>query len=70
MQNKARAEARFTDIQFVTRKGSSKMVFNVHKAILACGSPVFEKMFYGDLAEKRSVIETDDDPEAFEMLLK
>lgn len=70
MQNKGRNEARFTDIQFVTGKEKSKKVFNAHKSILACGSPVFEKMFYGALAEKRSVIEIDDDPESFEMLLK
>lgn len=70
MVNKARDEARFTDIQFVTGKGKSKKVFNAHKAILACGSPVFEKMFYGELAEKRSVIEMYDDPEDLEMLLK
>lgn len=70
MQIKARDEARFTDIQFAMGKGKSKRVFNAHKAILSCGSPVFEKMFSGALAEKRKLIEMVDDPEAFEMLLE
>lgn len=51
-------------------RGKSKRVFDAHKTILACGSKVFEKMFYGPKPAKRSVIKTDDDPEAFNMLMK
>lgn len=70
MLNKARREARFTDVQFVIGKGKSKEVFNAHKTILASGSQVFENMFYGSMPEKKSVIKTDDDPVAFNMLMK
>ena len=31
-----------------------------HKLILAMGSPVFERMFFGELKEKREVIEIKD----------
>ena len=31
-----------------------------HKQILALGSPVFERMFFGDLKEQREVIEIED----------
>lgn len=69
-QNEARKRDLFTDIQFVIGKGESSKTFSAHKTILACGSPVFEKMFYGEMPEKRSVINIeDDDPEAFNMLL-
>ena len=70
MSKKARVEARFTDIEFVMGSGDSRRRFHAHKSILACGRPVFEKMFYGTLAEKKSIIETDDDPEAFDLLLE
>ena len=41
-------------------KAKSKQVISAHKFILAIGSPVFEAMFYGDLAETKDTIELPD----------
>lgn len=70
MPNKARKEGLFTDIKFVMGDGEKRKEFHAHKSILACASPVFEEMFFGPSPDKRSIIETDDDPDAFEMLLE
>ncbi|XP_015766362.1 PREDICTED: BTB/POZ domain-containing protein 6-like [Acropora digitifera] len=56
----------FSDVKFVVRKSDSesesesKKVIPVHKFVLSIGSPVFEAMFYGDLAETRDSIELPD----------
>ena len=58
----------FSDVKFVVRKpfvkcdGESecKKVISAHKFVLSIGSPVFEAMFYGDLAETRDSIELPD----------
>ena len=55
---------RLSDVKFVVRNGDgkseSKQVIPAHKLILAMGSPVFEAMFYGELAENRDTIELPD----------
>ena len=55
---------RLSDVKFVVRNGDgkseSKQVIPAHKLILAMGSPVFEAMFYGELAENRDTIELRD----------
>ena len=47
----------FSDVKFVVRKSDgeseSKQAIPVHKFVLSIGSPVFEAMFYGELAETR-----------------
>ena len=47
----------FSDVKFVVRKSDggaeSKQVIPAHKFVLSIGSPVFETMFYGELAETR-----------------
>ena len=47
----------FSDVKFVVRKSGgeseSKQVIPAHKFVLSIGSPVFEAMFYGELAETR-----------------
>ena len=57
---------RLSDVKFVVRKidgeteSESKRVIPAHKFILAIGSPVFEAMFYGELAETKDIIELPD----------
>ncbi|XP_067050091.1 BTB/POZ domain-containing protein 6-like [Acropora muricata] len=57
---------RFSDVKFVVRKsnskgkGESKKVIPAHKFVLSIGSPVFEAMFYGELAETQASIELPD----------
>ena len=54
----------FSDVKFVVRKSDgeseSKQVISAHKFVLSIGSPVFEAMFYGTLAENRDSIELPD----------
>jgi len=54
----------FSDVKFVVRKSDgeseSKEVISAHKFMLSIGSPVFEAMFYGELAETRDSIELPD----------
>jgi len=54
----------FSDVKFVVRKviGASEdmQVIPAHKLVLSISSPVFEAMFYGELAEKRDAIELPD----------
>ena len=55
---------RLSDVKFVAAKSNgeseSKQVIPAHKFILAIGSPVFEAMFYGELAETKDTIELPD----------
>ena len=57
---------RFSDVKFVVResnsegKSESKKVIPAHKFVLSIGSPVFEAMFYGELAETHASIELPD----------
>ena len=55
---------RFSDVKFVVRKtdgeSESKQVIPAHKLVLSISSPVFEAMFYGELAETRDSIELPD----------
>ena len=57
---------RFSDVKFVVRdsnsesESGSKKVIPAHKFVLSIGSPVFEAMFYGELAETRDSIELPD----------
>ena len=54
----------FSDVKFVVRKSDgeseSKQVIPAHKFVLSIGSPVFEAMFYGGMAETRDSIELPD----------
>ena len=56
----------FSDVKFVVRlsdgesDSESKQVIPAHKFVLSIGSPVFEAMFYGELAETRDSIELSD----------
>ena len=52
---------RLSDVKFVAAKSESiTQVIPAHKFILAIGSPVFEAMFYGELAETKDTIELPD----------
>ena len=58
---------RLSDVKFVATKqtksngeSESKQLIAAHKLILAIGSPVFEAMFYGELAETKDIIELPD----------
>ena len=55
---------RFSDVKFVVRKmdgeSESKCVIPAHKFVLSISSPVFEVMFYGELAETKDSIELPD----------
>ena len=54
----------FSDVKFVARgpngETESKQVIPAHKFVLAISSPVFEAMFYGELAETTDSIELPD----------
>ena len=56
----------FSDVKFVVRKSNSdyesesKQVIPAHKFVLSISSPVFEAMFYGELAETSASIELPD----------
>ena len=54
----------FSDVKFVVRESDgeseSKQVIPAHKFVLSIGSPLFEAMFYGELAETRDSIELPD----------
>ena len=54
----------FSDVKFVARNSDGeselKQVIQAHKFVLSIGSPVFEAMFYGELAETRDSIELPD----------
>ncbi|KAL9980192.1 hypothetical protein ACROYT_G008746 [Oculina patagonica] len=54
----------FSDVKFIIRKtdgeSESKQVIPAHKFVLSISSPVFEAMFYGDLAETGDSIELPD----------
>ena len=56
----------FSDVKFVVRKSASDgelesmEVIPAHKFVLSIGSPVFEAMFHGELAETRDSIELPD----------
>ena len=54
-----------SDVKFVVRRKSdgeseTMEVIPAHKFVLSIGSPVFEAMFYGELAETRDSIELPD----------
>ena len=55
---------RLSDVKFVAANSNgeteSKQVIPAHKFILAIGSPVFEAMFYGELAGTKDTIELPD----------
>ena len=61
-----------SDVKFVVRRSDgeneSKKVIPAHKFVLSIGSPVFEAMFYGELAETTDSIELPDC--AYESLLE
>ena len=55
----------FSDVKFIVREGpsgesESKQVIPAHKFMLSISSPVFEAMFYGELAETTDSIELPD----------
>ena len=54
----------FSDVKFVVKRaddtGRSKQVIPAHKFVLSISSPVFEAMFYGELAETTDSIELPD----------
>ena len=55
---------RFSDVKFVVHKmigeSESNQMIPAHKFVLSISSPVFEAMFYGELAETRDSIELPD----------
>ena len=55
---------RLSNVKFIATKSTgeseSKQVIPAHKFILAISSPVFEAMFYGELAETKETIELPD----------
>ncbi|KAM7289833.1 BTB/POZ domain-containing protein 2 [Ixodes scapularis] len=66
LQNKA-----FTDVTFIVGPPSASKKYVGHRVLLAMTSPVFEAMFYGDMADKSKVIRIADiAPIGFENLLR
>ena len=53
-----------SDVKFVVRgndgKSESNRLITAHKFVLSIGSPVFEAMFYGELAETEDTIQLPD----------
>ena len=54
----------FSDVKFIIKRaddtGRSKQVIPAHRFVLSISSPVFEAMFYGELAETSDSIELPD----------
>ncbi|XP_013780294.1 BTB/POZ domain-containing protein 6-like [Limulus polyphemus] len=66
LQNKS-----FTDVTFIVGPTTASKKYVGHKVLLAMTSPVFESMFYGDMADKAKVIRVADiAPIGFENLLR
>ncbi|XP_075556784.1 BTB/POZ domain-containing protein 6-B-like [Dermacentor variabilis] len=63
---------RHADVEFVVKseKFDISKTFKAHKQLLALSNEVFEAMFYGQLAEKDTVVITDLHPDGFYGLLK
>ena len=62
-----------SDVNFIVKdtETSKKVSIPAHKYVLSIGSPVFYKMFYGDLAERSSSVElVDADSESLLELLR
>lgn len=57
-----------SDVNFIFDKGEQKLPS--HKVIMAAGSPVFQKMFFGSLKEKGDVCITDVSIESFKEFLQ
>lgn len=60
-------DKRFHDVTFKFPNTTKQLTAN--KTILALGSPVFEAMFFGALAENRDTITLQDDYSAFQLFL-
>lgn len=61
----------FTDIRFLVGQEPNQRIIHGHKLILTMASPVFECMFYGQLATKSNLISIPDiSPDAFVKLLE
>ncbi|XP_074594319.1 uncharacterized protein LOC141849757 isoform X1 [Brevipalpus obovatus] len=66
LQNKS-----FTDVTFIVGPPQHSKKYVGHRVLLAMTSPVFETMFYGDMADKSKVIRIPDlAPIGFENLLR
>ena len=50
---------RFSDVKFLVRKMEDEVI-PAHKFVLSISSPVFEAMFYGELADTRDSIQLPD----------
>ena len=54
----------WSDVKFVVRGSDGRSESNrwipAHKFVLSIGSPVFEAMFYGELAETKGTIQVPD----------
>ena len=61
----------FTDVTFIVGPPNHSKKYVGHRVLLAMTSPVFEAMFYGDMADKSKVIRIPDiAPIGFENLLR
>ncbi|XP_046398395.1 uncharacterized protein LOC124165134 [Ischnura elegans] len=60
----------WTDCTFQVSGESCTQIFQAHKVLLACCSPVFEAMLFGPIAEKHVIQVPDVEPEAFRILLE
>lgn len=62
-----------SDVNFIVKDSNTRQRVSIpaHKYVLSIGSPVFYKMFYGDLAEKKNSVElVDADSESLLELLR
>lgn len=60
----------WSDCQFIVGIKPHQQIIRSHKLFLAKSSPVFEAMFFGEMAEKNSISIQDVQPEVFKDLLK
>lgn len=61
----------FADCKFLVGVEDDTKTIAAHKVILASASPVFERMFYGELAEKNyPIVIPDVEPDTFKDLLR
>lgn len=61
----------FTDVTFIVGPPHASKKYVGHRVLLAMTSPVFEQMFYGEMADKSKIIRIPDlAPIGFENLLR
>lgn len=62
---------KWSDCQFLVGSAPNQKIISAHKLILAMASPVFERMFYGNMPDETyPIVIPDVQPDAFQAMLE